>query len=136
MSTIMQSQDILKLGLTGEALAVLAAAMTDNMLRQLQAKSLAVADPGRAPVQATDVQTVNMEADADAKRKAEATDDDDDKLTDVSICSDQKDLDEVQQSETGDKPAGTSKITRRDKKDLKARTPASQSSNSNKSSKK
>ena len=99
---------------------------------------MAVADPGRAPVQATDVQTVNTEVDADAKRKAETTDDDDDdKLTDVSVCSDQKDLDEVQQSETGDKPAGTSKITKREKKDLKAKTLASQSSSSsNKSSNK
>ena len=82
VSTIMQSPDILKLGLTTKALGILAAAMTDNMLRQLQAKSLAVADPSLAPAPVPDLQTVNMEAEAERKRKVEVENESTDESSD------------------------------------------------------
>ena len=87
---------------------------------------MAVAAPSQEPAQVQNVQTVNMEADAELKRKANDSDDD---LTDISICSDQKDLQEVREAETGDKQTGTKKETgketkkeKREKKELKAKT--------------
>ena len=80
------------------------------MLTQRQTKALSVALPPQPPV---DVQTVNMEADAAAKRKLEDTDDE---WTDASVTSDQKDLEEVQKAETGDKPTGKPRVRRREKK--------------------
>ena len=54
-----------------------------------------------------------MEADAAAKRKLEETDDE---WTDASVCTDQKDLEEVQQAETGDKPAAKTRVKRSQKR--------------------
>ena len=81
------------------------------LLTQLQTKALSVALPPQAP--AVDIQTANMEADAAAKRKLEETDDE---WTDASVCTDQKDLEEVQKAETGDKPTGKPRVRRREKK--------------------
>ena len=81
------------------------------LLTQLQTKALSVALPPQAP--AVDVQTANMEADAAAKRKLEEADDE---WADESVCPDQKDLEEVQQAETGDKPPTRLRVKRSTKR--------------------
>ena len=58
----------------------------------------------------------NMEAEAELKRNIE---DSDDEWTDASKCSDQKDFEEVQEAETGDKPKGKTRVRRREKKEVK-----------------
>ena len=65
----------------------------------------------------------NMEAQAELTRKSEDTDDD---WTDASECSDKKDLNEVQQAETGDKPNEKSRVRRREKKGMKEQKPRQQ----------
>ena len=71
----------------------------------------------------------HMEAQAELKRKSEDTDDD---WTDASECSDKKDLNEVQQAETGDKPNERSRVRRREKKGMKEKNQGSKSGNKGK----
>ena len=92
---LMQNPEWQHLGLSSEA-GILAAKL---LLTQLQTKSPSVVPPTQAL--AADVQTANMEADAEAKRKSEEADDE---STDESVSQDLKDLEEVQQAETGTNP--------------------------------
>ena len=107
---LIQSPEWTSMGLPSEAGAIAAKVF----LTQLQTKAFPVGKPTQD--QPIDVRTANMEADAELKRKAEDSDDD---WTDASECSDKKDLDEVQQAETGDKPNGKSRVRRRGKKGMK-----------------
>ena len=116
----MQSPDILKLGLTTEALGVLAAAMTDNMLRQLQAKSLAVADPSLAPAPVPDLQTVNMEAEAERKRKVEVENESTDESTDESSDEEErKEAEALNSREEGKPKSAKNRVNRLTKSERK-----------------
>ena len=118
------SPEWVSMGLSKEAGAL----AVKVFLTQMQTKALPVGMP--APqAQPADVQTTNMEADAELKRKKEETDDE---WTDASVCTDQKDLEEVQQAETGDKPNEKSRVRRRGKKGMKEKSQGSKSGNKGK----
>jgi len=106
---MMQNPEWQHLGLSSEA-GVLAVKL---LLCKLQTKSVSVAPPPPAPSPTIDVQTLNMEADAEATRKAGEADD---KSTDESLDEDERDLDDVQRAETGDKLAARKRIKRSFKK--------------------
>jgi hypothetical protein len=117
VSTIMQSPEILKLGLTSEALGIVAAAMTDNMLRQFQAKSMTVADPSQALALVPDLQTVNMEAEAERKRKVEVDNESTDESSDEE---ERKEADALNSREEGKPKSAKNRVNRLTKNERKA----------------
>ena len=113
----MQGPEILNLGFSSEALGIVAAAMTDNVLRQLQVKSMTVADPSQAPALVPDLQTVNMEAEAERKRKVEVDNESTDESSDEE---ERKEADAMNSREEGKPKSGKSRVNRLTKNERKA----------------
>ena len=113
------SPGYLKLGLTTEQLQGIAALSVENLLCQLQTKSLVVPAPSQTTAQPVDVQTVNMQADAESKRKAEEVDG---HLTDESSDEEElKGVESLNNREDEKPPSGKRKVNREDKKERKAK---------------
>ena len=117
-----------KLGLAGDDLTALSTMIVQNLLCQMQEKTMTVAEPSQTAApephqqqqhqqQPLSSQPVSMEADAETKRKAEEIDGD---MTDESTDSEEKnDLDTLNNREEGKPPEGKRKVNREDKKDKK-----------------